>query len=148
MANNLTRFDPFRDVMRASPLRGIEELMRDFPLASALRGLEPERQIRIDVSETDQAYLVKADMPGFKKEDIKIAVDGNLVSISATMQGQEEKTEGDTVYSERYSGSQYRSFTLPQEVDDSKTEAKYQDGVLILTLPKKQGTARKEITVQ
>ena len=148
MANNLTRFDPFRDVLRGSPLRGIEEFMRDFPLAPALRSFEPERQIRIDVNETDQAYLDKADMPGYKNEDNKIAVDGSLVSISATMQGQEEKIEGDTVYSERYSGSQYRSFTLPQEVDDTKTEAKYQDGVLNLTLPKKPGTARKQIAVQ
>lgn len=148
MANNLTRFDPFRDALRLSPLRGIEEFMRDFPLAPSLRGFEPERQIRIDVNETDQAYLVKADMPGYKKEDIKIAIDGSVVSISATMQGQEESTEGDTVYSERYSGSQYRSFTLPQDVDDTKTEAKYQDGVLNLTLPKKPGTARKQITVQ
>lgn len=148
MANNLTRFDPFREVLRGSPLRGIEDFMRDFPLSPALRGFEGERQMRIDVNETEQAYLVKADMPGYKKEDIKIAVDGSLVSISATMQGEGEKTEGDTVYSERYSGSQYRSFTLPQEVDDTKTEAKYQDGVLNLTLPKKPGTARKQIAVQ
>ncbi|MGG7603370.1 Hsp20/alpha crystallin family protein [Massilia sp. BKSP1R2A-1] len=148
MANNLTRFDPFLDTMRMSPLRSIEEFMRDFPLAPSLRGFEAERQIRIDVQETEQAYLVKADMPGFKKEDIKIAVDGGTVSISATMQGQNEQTVGDTVYSERYSGSQYRSFSLPQEVDDSKTEAKYQDGVLNLTLPKKPGTARKQIAVQ
>ncbi|QOY92768.1 Hsp20/alpha crystallin family protein [Massilia sp. UMI-21] len=148
MANNLTRFDPFRDTLRGNPLRAIEEMMREFPLTPALRGFEAERQIRIDVNETDQAYLVKADMPGYKKEDIKIAVDGSLVTISATIQGQEEKTEGDTVYTERFSGSQYRSFTLPQEVDDSKTEAKYQDGVLNLTLPKKPGTARKQIAVQ
>lgn len=148
MASNLTRFDPFRDTPRGNPLRAIEELMREFPLTPALRGFETERQIRIDVNETDQAYLVKADMPGYKKEDIKIAVDGSLITISATMQGEQEKTEGDTVYSERYSGSQYRSFTLPQEVDDSKTEAKYQDGVLNLTLPKKPGTSKKQIAVQ
>lgn len=148
MANNLTRFDPFLDTMRMSPLRSIEEFMRDFPLAPSLRGFEADRQIRIDVQETEQAYVVKADMPGFKKEDIKIAVDGSTVSISATMQGQNEQAVGDTVYSERYSGSQYRSFSLPQEVDDGKTEAKYQDGVLNLTLPKKPGTARKQIAVQ
>lgn len=148
MANNLARFDPFRDVMRMSGLRNIEDLMRDFALSPALRSVEPERQIRIDVKETDQAYLVKADMPGFKKEDIKISVEGSLVSIGATIQEQEDKTVGDTVYSERYSGSQYRSFTLPQEVDDSKTEARYQDGVLELTLPKKPGTGRKQIAVQ
>ena len=148
MANNLTHFDPFRDVMRAAGLRNIEDFMREFALSPALRSYESERQIRIDVKETDQAYLVKADMPGFKKEDIKIAVEGSLVSISASTQAQEEKAVGDTVYSERYSGSQYRSFTLPQEVDDTKTEARYQDGVLDLTLPKKPGTARKQISVQ
>lgn len=148
MANNLTPFDPFREALRLSPLRGIEEFMRDFPIAQSLRGIDTDRQIRIDVQETDQAYLVKADMPGFKKEDIKIAVDGSVVSISATIQGQDEQTVGDTVYSERYSGSQYRSFSLPQDVDDDKTEAKYLDGVLHLTLPKKPGGARKQITVQ
>lgn len=113
-----------------------------------MRGFDAERQIRIDVQETEQAYLVKADMPGFRMEDIKIAVDGSVVSISATIQGQDEQTVGDTVYSERYSGSQYRSFSLPQEVDDGKTEAKYLDGVLHLTLPKKPGGARKQIAVQ
>ena len=70
------------------------------------------------------------------------------VAGSASTQEQKEQTVGDTVYSERYSGSQYRSFTLPQEVDDTKTEARYQDGVLNLTLPKKPGTARKQIAVQ
>lgn len=146
MAHNLSHFDPLREVMRLSGLRNIEDLMRDF--SPALRSFEAERQIRIDVNETDQAYLVKADMPGFKKEDIKIAVEGSRVSISAATQAQDEKTAGDTVYSERYSGSQYRSFTLPQEVDDAKTEAKYEDGVLRLTLPKKADTARKQIPIQ
>lgn len=148
MANNLTRFDPFNDVARLSPFRRMEDLMREFSMTPLLRGFEPERQIRVDVTETDQAYLVKADLPGLKKDDIKIAVDGNVVSISAAMQEERQETSGDTVYSERYSGSLYRSFSLPQEVDDAKTEAKYQDGVLSLSLPKKPGTARKQITIQ
>ena len=148
MASNLTPFDPFRDIMRFAPMRSVEDLMREFPLTPGLRGFEPERQIRIDVKENDQSYLVKADMPGYRKEDIKIAIDGSVVTISATMQEQDEKTVGDTVYSERYSGSQYRSFTLAQEVDDATTEARYEDGVLNLTLPKKPGTARKQIQVQ
>lgn len=148
MANNLTRIDPFRDLMRTDPLRSVEDFMREFSLSPALRGFEPERHIRVDVTETDQAYTVKADMPGLQKEDIKVAIDGNMVSISATMQAQKEQASGNMVYSERYSGSHHRSFVLPQEVDDTKTEAKYQDGVLHLTLPKKPGTARKQITVQ
>jgi len=148
MAGNLTRYDPIRDIMRMDPFRSIEEFMREFPVSSSLRSIDPERAIRLDVSETDQAYTVKADMPGLKKEDIKVSVEGNRVAISATIQEEKEEKAGGTLYSERFSGTQYRSFSLPQEVDDTRTEAKYQDGVLHLTLPKKPGTAHKQISVQ
>jgi HSP20 family protein len=126
----------------------MEDIIRELATVPALRGVEAEGRIRVDVTETDQAYEVKADMPGLKKEDIKIAIEGNVVSISATTQGEQEQTRGGLVYSERYSGTQYRSFSLPQEVDDAKTEAKYEDGVLRLTLPKKAGTTKKQITIQ
>jgi len=148
MASNLTRYDPIRDIMRLDPFRGIEEFMRDLPMSSGLRGIDAERAIRMDVSETEQAFTVKADMPGLRKEDIKVSVDGNRVAISATIQEEKEEQAGGTLYSERYSGTQYRSFSLPQEVDDTKTEAKYQDGVLHLTLPKRADTAHKQIAVQ
>lgn len=148
MASNLTRYDPLRDVMRFDPFRNMEDIIRELATVPALRGIESEGRIRVDVAETDQAYEVKADMPGLKKEDIKIAIDGNVVSISATTQEETQQTRGGLVYSERYSGTQYRSFSLPQDVDDTKTEAKYEDGVLRLTLPKKAGTAKKQITIQ
>ena len=148
MASNVTRFNLFNDLARFDPYGRMEDMMREFSMSPALRAFEPERQIRVDVQETDQAYMVKADMPGLNKDDIKIAVDGNVVSISATKQEEKQETSAGAVYSERYSGSLYRSFSLPQEVDDTKTEAKYQDGVLSLTLPKKPGTARKQITIQ
>jgi HSP20 family protein len=148
MASNLTRYDPFRDLLRGDPFRNVEEFMRAFPMSAALRGVDSEHSIRVDVDETEQAYLVKADMPGLKKDDIKVSVDGHHVSISATLQEEKEQAAGGSVYRERYSGSQYRSFSLPQEVDDAKTEARYQDGVLHLTLPKKGGTAHKQIPVQ
>ncbi|BDT59598.1 hypothetical protein MasN3_30920 [Massilia varians] len=108
VANNLTRFAPFHDVMRMSGLRNIEDPMRDFALSPALRSVEHGRRIRIGVKKADQACLVKADMPGFKEEDIKIPVEGRLVSIGATIYEQEQKTVGDTVCSERCSGSQVR----------------------------------------
>jgi HSP20 family protein len=148
MAGNLTRFDPIRDMMRFDPFRSMEDFMKEFSISPALRGFEPERRIRLDVTETDQAYMVKADMPGMKKEDIKISIDGNVVSINATMKEEKEQTTGNTVYSERYSGEQFRSFSLPQDVDEAKAEAKYQDGVLHLTLPKKPGGSTKQITIQ
>jgi len=148
MANNVTRFDPMRELMRFDPFRGLDDIMRDFPLASALRGLDVDRRIRVDVTESEHDYLVKADIPGAKKEDIRVSVDGNVVSISATVQSEQQQTSGDTVYSERYRGAQFRSFSLPQEVDDATTAAKYEDGVLHLTLPKKPGAARKQIAIQ
>lgn len=148
MAGNLMRFDPFREMTRFDPFRNMDDLMREFALAPSLRGLGPEPRIRMDVTESDGNYLIKADIPGARKEDIKISIDGNMVTISAKSGEESEKKEGNMMCSERYYGEQYRSFALPTEVDDSKAEAKYQDGVLQLTLPKKQGTGTKQISIQ
>ena len=112
-----------------------------------LRGTETEPRIRMDMSETDQAYTVKAEIPGVNKDDIKVSIDGNQVSISAEVRKEEEKKSGNMMHSERYYGQQYRSFTLPQDVDDAKSEAKYHDGILELTLPKKPGTGGKQIAI-
>jgi HSP20 family protein len=148
MANNLMRFDPFGDIARFEPFRNISEFFKDFRMTPGWRDLEAEPRIRMDLSETEQAYVVKAEIPGVKKEDIKVAIDGNQVSISAEVRKEEDQKSGSMVRSERYYGQQYRSFTLPQEVDDEKTEAKYQDGMLELTLPKKPGTTSKQIAIQ
>jgi len=148
MAGNLTRFNPFNDVARFDPMRSIEEMMQEFGV-TPWRGKESAPMIKMDVSETEKDYTVKAEIPGCKKEDIKVSIDGNLVSISAeTKSEQEEKKNGSVVRSERYYGQQYRSFTLPQEVDDAKAEARYNDGVLELRLPKRPGTGGKQINVQ
>ena len=146
--NNLTRFHPFRDLVRTDPLRDVEDFFRDMRMFPTMRGIEPEPRIRMDISETEQAYTLKADIPGVNKEDIKVAVDGNVISISA-----ETKRETDTdsnskqLGSERYYGLQYRSVTLAQEVDDSQAEATYQNGVLVLTLPKKPNSGGKQLTI-
>jgi len=142
------RFDPFGDIVRLDPFRNIDDLLKDFRLTPTLRGAESESRIRMDVSETDQAYLVKAEIPGVKKDDIKIAIDGNQVFITAEVKKEEEKKSGSMIRSERYYGQQYRSFTLAQDVDDTKAEAKYQDGMLELTLPKKPGTGGKQLAVK
>lgn len=149
MAGNLTRFDPLREMMRFDPFRNTEDFFREFSMMPSLRGFEAEPRIRLDVSETDQAYQIHAEIPGVKKDDIKIAIDGNKVSISAELKEEkEDKTGANMVRSERYYGQQYRSITLPQDVDDSKAEAKYQDGVLSLSLPKKPGAGAKQISIQ
>jgi HSP20 family protein len=137
---NLTRFDPFSDIARFEPFRGFDDLLRDFSVKPAMREFSAEPRIKMEVTESDNAYTVKADIPGVKKEDIKVDIDKNQVSISAESKRETEEKQGKTVVrSERYYGQQYRSFTLAHDVDDEKAVAKYQDGVLELTLPKKTG---------
>ncbi len=143
---NITRYDPFSDIARFDPFRNIDDLFKGFMVRPVLREMEPD--IKMDVSEDDKAYTVRAEVPGVKKEDIKISVDGNQVAISAEVKKEKEEKEGKKVIrSERYYGKVYRSFSLDQEVDQNAAKAKYSDGVLELTLPKKPGTAGKEISV-
>lgn len=140
MANYLTRFEPLNELANFGPFRGFEDFFRDFQSKHALRDLDAQSMIKLDVSENEQAYSVKAEIPGMKKEDIKVDVDHNRVSITAETRRESEQKDGSKVVrSERYVGQQYRSFTLEHELDDAKASAKYQDGVLELTLPKKRG---------
>ncbi|HVK95734.1 MAG TPA: Hsp20/alpha crystallin family protein [Noviherbaspirillum sp.] len=148
MAGSLTRFDPLSDMIRFDPFRNMDDFFREFAMAPSLRGMEAEPRIRMDLSETDQEYQIQAEIPGVKKEDIKIAIDGNKISISAELKQETEINEGNMIRSERRYGQQYRSITLPQDVDDSKAQAKFQDGVLNLSLPKKPGSGGKQLTIQ
>ena len=130
-------FDPFDDVMRRlfKPVRWETEAQ---PL-----------QIKVDVDENDKSYTVKAEIPGVKKEDINVQIDGNQVSISAeSKQEKDVKENGKVIRSERYYGSMYRSFALGQDVDSGAANAKYADGVLQLTLPKKPSAATRKLSVQ
>lgn len=145
MANNLTRFDPFSELARLDPFRGLEEVFNQSLLAPRLRstGMTP----RMDVRETEQSYIVKAEVPGVKKEDIKVNIDGNQVSINAQSQQESEEKSGDMLCTERSWGQYYRSFTLPQAVDDTQAKAEYHDGILELTLPKKAGGTAKTLAI-
>ena len=148
MANNLTPFDPFRDITRMMPMQRMEELLRELRPAFAIREMQDVPAIRCDVVENDQGYTIKAEIPGAKKEDIKVDVLGNRITISMETQQQSEQKEGERVVrSELYRGQMYRSFTLEHEVDDSKAEAKYADGILELTLPKKEGKTGHKLEI-
>jgi HSP20 family protein len=106
-------------------------------------------QIRVDVEEKDKAYIVRADIPGAKKEDINVRIDGNMVQIDAeTKQDKEVEEKGKLLRSERYYGSVSRAFSLSQDIDEANAVAKYENGVLNLELPKKEATASKRLTVQ
>ncbi|HEX6006123.1 MAG TPA: Hsp20 family protein [Burkholderiales bacterium] len=138
----LTRFDPFSS--------SIDDLFRGLlvrPVRFDIEGM-PQLQIKLDVKKSDGEYQVAAELPGVKKEDIQVNVDGNLVNISAEVKKESEEKKGEQVLrSERYYGKIERSFTLDSDIDEAKVDAKYQDGVLKLKLPLKAASAAKRITV-
>jgi len=104
---------------------------------------------RVDVVEREDAYQVHADLPGVKKEDIQVTIDGAQVTLAAEVRREKEASEGERwLHVERSAGKSSRSFTLPQEVDEAKAEAKFRDGVLELTLPKKAAASRRAIAIQ
>ena len=94
MANKLMRFDPFSDIARFDSLRGIEDFFRNFHSRSILGDVVAEPGIKMDVKETEKGYTIKADLPGVKKEDIRIDIAGNRVSISAEVKREKEGREG------------------------------------------------------
>jgi len=139
---HLIRYEPL-----VNPLDG---LFNDFFRA----GYTPARQdepapIRFDVRETGEAYTVAAELPGVKKEDIQVEIEGNEVTISAETKRATEQKDGDKwLRTERYFGKVARRFALPQEVDEAKAAAKFDNGLLELTLPKKAATAGRKLAVQ
>jgi HSP20 family protein len=138
--SNLTVYDPFSDA-------GFDELFRGF-----FRPVRSERaaaSIKIDVTESDNAYLVKAEIPGVNKEDIQVSIEGNQVTIGAEVKRETDAKDGERLLRrERYYGSTYRSFTLPVEVDESTSNAKYENGILQLTLAKKPAATGRRLTIQ
>ncbi|MBZ0094348.1 MAG: Hsp20/alpha crystallin family protein [Sulfuricella sp.] len=141
---NITRYDPF-DVA----LDPFDDLFRGFLRPVRFEGQPQPMQIKMDVKEDDKNYNVHAEIPGVKKEDIHVTIEGNQVSISAEIKKEKEEKEGGKVLrSERYYGKVYRSFTLGQDVDDTKATAKYNEGVLNLTLPKKATSSAKKLAIQ
>ena len=135
---NVTRFDPFDDLFRGFFVRPVD-----------LNG-NPQQapSIKMDVKEQGENYLVHAELPGVKKEDIHVVVDGNQVSISAEVKQEKEVKEGERVLrSERYFGKVSRSFQLEQDLDDTLASAKFNDGVLELTLPKRIASPSKRLTI-
>lgn len=105
--------------------------------------------IRIDVKENDSAYTVLAEMPGVAKDEINVSVDGGVVTLRAEVKQHDSQSDGDKVLrSERYYGAVSRSFQLPVEIDQSASKAKYDNGVLTLTLPKKQASGSQKIMIE
>ena len=140
---NITRFDPFNEL--------VDDLFKGFlvrPVAYANNG-EALPRVKVDVAEKNGAYTVVAELPGVKKEDIQVTIDGAEVTLAAEVKREKEVANDERVlHAERTFGKVSRSFSLPQEVDEARAEAKFRDGVLELTLPKKAAEKRKPILVQ
>ncbi len=140
---NLRLFDPaFGD--------NLEATMRRFFAPTAWEQELPALKMRVDVTEQDNAYEVKADIPGVKKEDINVRIDGNVVQIDAEVKRESESKDkgGKVLRSERYYGTVSRTFSLADDVDEGKADATYADGVLTLQLPKKATAAARKVTVK
>lgn len=138
---NLVRYNPVDDAF--------DDLFRGFLMRPVRMGGQQEVQIKMDVKENDQGYTVHAEIPGVQKDDIHVTIDGNQVAISAEVKNVKEVKEGEKVLrSERYYGKVARAFTLPQDVDEGAAQAKYNDGMLELTLPKKVVGPSKKLTIQ
>jgi HSP20 family protein len=127
-----------------------DHLFRGFFVRPAnVEGQETAAKFRVDVAENDKAYTVHAELPGVKKDDIQISIDGEQVAISAETRTEKEVKDGERVLrTERYAGKYYRAFELGNAVDEEAASARYVDGVLELTLPKKAAATAKRITIQ
>jgi HSP20 family protein len=147
-----SRFDPRADAFGNL----VDDLFKGFlvrPMYS--EGREQVAQVKVDVAEKENAYVVQAELPGVRKEDIQLTVDGAQVTLSAEIKREKEAREGDQngqgeriLHSERTYGKVSRSFTLPQEIDDAGAQARFTNGILELTLPKKAAAQRKQINIQ
>jgi HSP20 family protein len=140
---NVTRFDPFNDL--------VDDLFKGFLVrpVSYAGATEAGPRMKVDVAEKNGAYTVTAELPGVKKDDIQVSIDGAQVTLAAEVKREREVANDERVlHTERTFGKVTRSFTLPQELDEAKAEAKFRDGVLELTLPKKAAAARRQISIQ
>ena len=102
---------------------------------------------RMDVKESEDAYILHADLPGLKQNDVKITLNDHVLTISGERKHEEEKKNEKYHYVERAYGSFQRSFTLPSSINGDKIKAEYKDGVLNITLPKTEESKPKEIAI-
>ena len=142
MMSQVTRWDPFENLLK--DFRGL--VLQPVDLSTN----NPDVPVlKIDVKEDSDAYTVHADLPGVPKDDIHVNIEGAVVSISAEKKRVVENKEGERILrSERHYGKVSRSFQLGQEIDESRAQAKFADGVLELTLPKKVAVTARKLKIQ
>ena len=129
----------------------IDELFSDVNPGFFIRPLHGDAlpsKIKMEVKEDKDSYTVLAELPGLKKEDIHVSVDQKVLTISAEIHQEDKKTENEQViHSERYYGQISRSIELPTDIELSRAEAKYEQGILSMQLPKKTGSSAHRLTI-
>lgn len=140
--SNLRIFDPFA-------VDTFDDMARTFFRPVRYDLALPASQIKVDINEVDNNFVVKAEIPGVNKEDIDVGIDGNLVTIQAEVKKEKDvKEDGKVLRSERYYGAVSRAFTLGADIDATHAKAKYDAGVLELTLPKRAVSKANRISIQ
>lgn len=142
---NIIRRDPFRE------LRGLQDEMTR--LFAGIAPLPSEDSVfgawqpKVDIFEDEDALVLEADMPGVKREDLELTIENNVISLSGERKMEERKESENYHRVERSYGSFTRSFTLPRTVDTEKVKAEFKDGVLTVSLPKREETKARKINV-
>jgi HSP20 family protein len=151
----LYRDPPQVIVHSLDPLENMTAYLQGVIARQQAKSQEAIPPIKIDVLEDSRAYIVKADLPGAQKENIRVAIEGNQVSINTDLSAQPSKESVESkasglalLHSERYHGAQSRTFALAHEVDENESQAKYENGILTLTLPKKSSAKVKQLSIE
>jgi HSP20 family protein len=153
---NITRRSNVPGSYRASPVedhigRIFENMFEDMlaPYGQLARlDQDAVTSPRINVAESDKAFEIEAELPGANKEDIKVAIEGRRVTLEAEEKREDRKEGENLIYVERTAKKFSRAFTLPADVDDNAARARFENGILRLTLPKRDAAAAKKLTVQ
>ncbi len=142
--NIINRLNPFGE--HADPFK--DDFLRSLAWRPMVRLMDDQPMMRIDLKEDDHQFVVTAELPGVNKEDIKVSIEGNQVSLSAEVKREKEEKDGEKILrSERYHGRVARTLLLDESVDQSKSKARYENGVLELTLPKSQQGVSKLLEI-
>lgn len=141
------------NLVRREPSSLLDEFFDDFfnraGIPARAVGLPTVARARMDVIDKGDRFEVLVDLPGVKKEDIHVTIEGARVSIDAEAKSERQRSEGERVlHAERFAASYARSFELPAEVTEEGAEAKYEDGVLKLALPKRAAVASKRLQIR
>ena len=142
-----TTWNPLRQLTRFDPLNDLDDVFRGLGRQSLSRQYQEMMEMRLDVTEDDTSYYVNVDIPGVDKDKIDVSVQGNTIAINADVEREKTRESKKEVYSERFVGKAFRSFSLPTDVDSAKSEASYDGGVLKLKLPKLATDMSRRISI-